>query len=55
MKTVGQIITYLEMEMVDAYEMHEEARLNESKDALLHLIRATTLLQVLEYIQSENK
>lgn len=51
MKTVGQIITYLEMELTDAYEMHEEARLHDKQQALLHLIRATTILEILEAIR----
>ena len=51
MKTVGQVITYLEMELTDAYEMHEEARLIDKQQALIHLIRATTILEILEAIK----
>lgn len=53
MKTVGQVITYLEMELTDAYEMHEENRGKDKQQALIHLIRATTILQLLETIKGE--
>lgn len=51
MKTAGQIITYLEMELVDAYEMHEEMRGKDAQQALTHLIRATVILNILEAIK----
>lgn len=51
MKTVGQIITYLEMELTDAYEMHEEYRGKDPQQALAYLIRATTILNILEAIR----
>lgn len=51
MMTAGQIITYLEMELTDAYEQHEEARGKDKQQALLHLIRATTILEILEAIR----
>lgn len=53
MKTAGQIITYLEMELTDAYEMHEENRGKDKEQALIHLVRATTILQLLEAIKEE--
>ena len=51
MKTVGQVITYLEMELVDAYEMHEEMRGKDSQQALANLIKATVILNILEAIK----
>lgn len=51
MKTVGQVITYLEMELTDAYEMHEEYRGKDKQQSLIHLVRATTILQLLEAIK----
>ena len=51
MTTVGQIITYLEMELVDAYEMHEESRGRDPQQALAHLIKATVILNILEAIR----
>lgn len=52
MKTAGQIITYLEMELTDAYEMYTEAREEDDMEkALCQQIRATTLLNILEYVK----
>ena len=51
MKTVGQIITYLEMELTDAYEMYDDAKGIDQREALVHLIRATTILNILEAIR----
>lgn len=51
MKTVGQVITYLEMELVDAYEMHEEARGKDPQQALANLIKATVIHNILEAIK----
>lgn len=51
MKTVGQVITYLEMELVDAYEMHDEYRGKDAQQALFYLMRATTILNILEAIR----
>lgn len=51
MKTAGQIITYLEMELVDAYEMHEEMRGKDAQQALANLIKATVILNILEAIK----
>lgn len=51
MKTVGQVITYLEMELVDAYEMHEEARGKDPQLSLANLIKATVILNILEAIK----
>ena len=51
MKTVGQVITYLEMELTDAYEMYDDAKGVDARAALVHLIRATTILNILEAIR----
>jgi hypothetical protein len=51
MKTAEKIIAYLEMELADAYEQHEEARGKDAQQALVHLIRATTILNILEAIR----
>lgn len=51
MKTVGQIITYLEMELTDAYEMYDDAKGVDPREATIHLIRATTILNILEAIK----
>ena len=50
-KTVGQVITYLEMELTDAYEMHDEYRGKDKQQALFYLIKATTIFELLEAIR----
>ena len=49
MKTVDEIIAHLQMELAEAYEMHDQAQ--DKQERLLHLIRAHTLEQLLEEIK----
>ena len=49
--TAGQIITYLEMELTDAYEMYDDVKGIDPKEATIHLIRASTILNILEAIR----
>lgn len=51
MKTVGQVITYLEMELTEAWEMHDEYKDKDKQQALFYLIKATTILELLEAIK----
>lgn len=51
MKTAEQIIAYLELELADAYEQHDHTKGVDRQQALLHLIRATTILNILEAIR----
>ena len=51
MKTKGQIITYLEMELTEAWEMHDEYKTTDKQQALFCLIKATTILEILEAIK----
>jgi hypothetical protein len=51
MKTVGQVITYLEMELTEAWEMHDETK-GDKQQALFYLIKATTIPELLENIKS---
>lgn len=51
MKTIGQVITYLEMELTDAYEMYDDVKGIDPKEATIHLVRATTILTILEAIK----
>jgi hypothetical protein len=50
LKTVEEIIAYLELELADAYEQHDLA---EGRERLIHLIRATTILNLLEAIKGK--
>ena len=45
-----EIIALLESELAEAYEMHGEAKGQDAQAALYHLIRATTILHLLEEI-----
>lgn len=49
MKSTVDIIAYLEAELAEAYEMHDQAK--DKQERLLHLVRAHTLEEVLEEIK----
>lgn len=51
MKTAKEIILYLEAELSEAFEMHDQAKGKDAQEALLHLIRATTITHLLEEIK----
>lgn len=51
MKTAEEIILYLEAELSEAFEMHDQAKGKDAQEALLHLIRATTITHLLEEIK----
>lgn len=52
MKTAEEITAYLELELADAYEAHEQAKGKDSQAALLHMIRATTIKNLIEGIKT---
>lgn len=49
MKTVEEVIAYLEMELAEANEMHDHAR--DKQERLFHLIKASTIVYLLEEIK----
>lgn len=51
MKTVEEVIAYLEMELSDAYFMHDEMKKADTQRALAYLIKATTIEQLLDAIK----
>lgn len=51
MKTVEEVINYLESELSEAHELHDKARGMDAQEALFHLIRATTITHLLEEIK----
>lgn len=53
MKTAEEIIAYMEAELAEAYEMHDTAQ--DKQERLLHLIRATTIAQLLEEAKTSDK
>ena len=54
MKTAEEIIAYLEMELAEAYEMHDAAKGKDAAQAFAYLLKATTILQLLEEIKETN-
>jgi hypothetical protein len=51
MKTAEEIIAYLEAELAEAYELHDQAKGKDAQEALCQLIRATVILHLLEEIK----
>lgn len=51
MKTAEEIIAYLEAELADTYELHDATKGKDAAQALAYLIKATTILQLLEEIK----
>ena len=51
LKTTEEIIAYMEAALAEAYEMHDAAKGKDAAQALAYLIKATTILQLLEEIK----
>jgi hypothetical protein len=51
-KTTEEIIEYLEMELAEAYELHDQAKGKDASQAFAYLLKATTILQLLEEIKN---
>lgn len=49
MKTVEEIIAYLQMELEEAHEAHDQAQ--DKQERLFHLIKASTIEYLLEEIK----
>ena len=49
MKTAEEIIAYLQMELAEAHEMHDQAQ--DKQERLFHLIKASTIEMLLEEIK----
>jgi hypothetical protein len=50
-KYADRIIDHLATELAEAYEMHDQAKGKDAQEALAQLIRATTILHILEEIK----
>ena len=50
MKTVEEIIAYLQTELAETYELHDLAQ--DKQERLFHLIKASTIEMLLEEIKS---
>lgn len=53
MKTAEEIIAYLEMELAEAYEMHDQANGKDAARAFAYLLKATTLEHLLDEIKND--
>ena len=51
MKTVEQIIAYLEMEIAEAFEMHDTFKGKDATQSLYYLLKATTISHILDEIR----
>lgn len=51
MKTAADIIAYLEAELAEAYDLHDQAKGKDAGQALAYLLKATTLEHLLEEIK----
>ena len=51
MKTAEEIIAFLEIELAEAYEMHDEAKGKSAAQAFAFLLKATTIEQLLDEIK----
>jgi hypothetical protein len=53
MKTVAEVIAFLEGELAEAYELHDQAKGKDAQEALFYLLKATTIEHLLDEIKSE--
>ena len=50
MKTVEEIIEYLQAELADAHELHDQSQ--DKQERLMHIIRVATIEQLLNEIKN---
>jgi hypothetical protein len=53
MKTAEQIIAYIEAEIAEAHELHDEAKGKDAAMVFAQLMKITTLTQLLEEITNQ--
>lgn len=53
MKTAEEILIYMERELVEAHEMHDQFKGRDAQQAYIHLIRATTIQNLIEGIKAD--
>ena len=51
MKTVEEIITYMESELAESYELHEQAKGKDAQQVLFYILKATFITHLLEEIK----
>lgn len=52
MKTAEEIIVYMETELAETYELHDQAKGKDAQKALFYLLKATTIMHLLEEIKN---
>jgi hypothetical protein len=50
-KTVEEIIRYLELELAVAHEMYDEVKGLDPRKAMIHMVRVSTITHLLESIK----
>ena len=53
MKTAEEIMIYMERELIEANEKHEQFKGQDAQQAYIHLIRAATIQNLLEGIKAD--
>ena len=51
MKTAKEIIDFLEAELAEAYELHDQAKGKDAQEALFYILKATIITHLLEEIK----
>lgn len=51
MKTVEEIIAYMEAELEEAYELHDQAKGKDAQESLFYILKATFITHLLEEIK----
>ena len=52
MKTAEEILVYIERELIEAHEQHEQFKGQDAQQAYTHLIRAATIQRLIEGIKA---
>lgn len=50
MQTVEEIMAYLQAELEEAYEMHDQANGKDAQQALFYMLKASILTHIIEEI-----
>ena len=53
MKTAEEIVAYMEAELAEAHELHDQAKGKDPQKALFYILKATFITHLLEEIKSE--
>ena len=51
MKTVEEIIAYMEAELAEAFELHDQAKGKDAQEALFYILKASFITHLLEGIK----